>query len=195
MVVANRGLTGAAAFLFASVRPHALCHCAHMASTGDGGGVCLIPATSADAASVAQKQALLAHTCWEPLPPPTPGTQAWSRGSARLWALGNDFLRMDGVDEKWREATGEPALELIFLSRHASPTSGACLTVHPIGVAAHATEYDLSRGGGRPGVLPPPGTRLAPLYRRLCAAKKAGSAGGAPWPADFKVSLEATHHG
>ena len=158
-------------------------------------GICLILSTSADAASVVQLEALLAQSSWQQLASPTPGTRAWSRGTVRLWALHDDFLGMDGVDETWRQATGEPAKELIFLSRHASQSSGPCLTVHPIGVAAHATEDDLQRGGGRPGVLPPPGVRLAPLYRRLCEARKSGGIGDINFPSDFKVSLEATHHG
>lgn len=160
-----------------------------------GPGVCLILSTSADAASVSLQQALLAQTRWEPLASPSPGTQAWACGGARLWALNDNFLRMDGIDDRWLACTGQPATELIFLSRHASPTSGACLTVHPIGVPAHASEQDVLRGGGIPGRLAPPGVRLASLYRRLCAARKSGRLCDVAFPPNFRVSLEATHHG
>jgi D-aminoacyl-tRNA deacylase len=201
MVVRSRA---AAALLVAASRgwvptaPVTRRRCAHAicsSSAGAGHGVCLILSTSADAASVSLQQALLAQTRWDPLAPPAPDTQAWACGDARLWTLRDDFLRMDVIDERWRACTGQPATELIFLSRHASPTSGACLNVHPIGVAAHASAHDVLRGGGVPGRFPPPGLRLASLYRRLSSARKSGTLGPVPFPADFRVSLEATHHG
>lgn len=168
-----------------------------MLSSGQAPGVSLLLATERDAASIAQLDALLARGEWQPTAAPTgsDSVAAWTRERARIWRISEPFLHADELDDRWATATGEPVAECIFLSRHASSSGAPCLTVHPIGLPSPTTTADeVARYGGRSGVAVPPGRRLAPLYRRLCALKKQ-PVGAVSVPDGFGVSLEATHHG
>ena len=137
----------------------------------------LLLVSEADLASVTQHEALIATSGWESMPSPETGTSLWSRGSCYLWRIPDSFLHCNDIDQRWAAAMGSDlaASELIFLSRHAAASGKPCLTVHPIGVAWHASEEELLYHGGRSACLVPPNPRcvytglLPPIYVLVCS--------------------------
>lgn len=112
----------------------------------------------------------------------TPVLTATDHDGLLLATIKDLHIHAEDLEARLRHAGVAPD-EIVFLSRHASKTGRATLTVHPLGNFAEAAY------GGRPGVFTPvPAGRMSQTLRALAAARDEAS-----YPAE--VAFEVTHHG
>ncbi|MGQ9582683.1 MAG: D-aminoacyl-tRNA deacylase [Thermoplasmatota archaeon] len=111
------------------------------------------------------------------------GSPARRKGDGVMVTIPSHHLYYDDIDAKTGSALGLRPSVVIFASRHTSSSNLRTLTTHPIG------NFGAAEMGGRPQSLVPAAPReMTHAYRLMrTKAKEAGL--------QYRVSLEATHHG
>ena len=89
-----------------------------------------------DVASRVMADALKRRVAWERVPPPEVAEEGWgelwqcaSASHIFLWERSDSMLQMDRIDETFAALTGQQATDFIFISKHASASGSATLTV------------------------------------------------------------------
>ena len=103
------------------------------------------------------------------------------REDFRMVQVDRIHLEEDFVDDRAKDALGEPAEVVIFASRHRAESRIPTLTVHPIG------NYSTADFGGRPGTLNQASPQLMTSALRNLSVNAKGLG--------FSISFETTHHG
>uniref|UniRef100_A0A7S3JYW6 D-aminoacyl-tRNA deacylase n=1 Tax=Aureoumbra lagunensis TaxID=44058 RepID=A0A7S3JYW6_9STRA len=157
----------------------------------------LLVAVASDTASVSLRGHLLNKVLWSSVELPSKvdaACEVHQINNAWLLYFNEAEMRMtnlDDIDKKFENWFGVKPSDVVFLSRHTAASALPALCVHPIGVAADAE----ASHGGRSGVMVPPSSYIAPLYRELRKRAKILSLQCDATGSAFQTCLEATHHG